>query len=101
MMMSNQLTDDQRVHPEWLGLKRRRGYSVGSSGDEQNRFYAARKCGNGQLAGSPWRLVAGRSIDQSVSVFLAHNMADLLQMVKGIGLDVWTPIDEFQIAAMT
>ena len=40
--------------------------------------------------------------DQSAYVFLAHNMADLAQMAKGIGIGVWALIDDVQrtIASM-
>jgi hypothetical protein len=31
----------------------------------------------------------------SVLDFLAHNMADLAQMAKGIGLGAWEAIDKF------
>jgi hypothetical protein len=34
--------------------------------------------------------------DGSVLIFLAHNMVDLAQMAKGIGLGVWAAIDAFQ-----
>jgi hypothetical protein len=33
-------------------------------------------------------------------IFLAHNMINLAQMAKGIGLGVWAAIEEFQTAAM-
>ena len=35
----------------------------------------------------------------SVLIFLAHNMVDLAQMAKGIGLGVWAAIDAFQTLA--
>ena len=35
----------------------------------------------------------------SVLIFLAHNMVDLAQMAKGIGLGVWSAIDTFQTLA--
>jgi len=31
-----------------------------------------------------------------VLIFLAHNMVDLPQMAKGIGLGVWALIDDLQ-----
>ena len=36
----------------------------------------------------------------SVMVFLAHNMVDLAQMAKGVGLGVWAAIEDFQTGAM-
>jgi hypothetical protein len=35
-----------------------------------------------------------------VLIFLAHNMVDLAQMARGIGLGVWAAIEQFQTAAM-
>jgi hypothetical protein len=40
------------------------------------------------------------SREGSIFVFLAHNMVDLAQMAKGIGLGVWSAIDDFQRGAM-
>jgi hypothetical protein len=37
----------------------------------------------------------------SVFIFLAHNMVDLGQMSKGIGLGVWEAIEKFQAAALS
>jgi hypothetical protein len=37
--------------------------------------------------------------DGSVLIFLAHNMVDLAQMAKGIGLGVWAAIELFQNSA--
>jgi len=37
--------------------------------------------------------------DGSVLIFLAHNMVDLPQMSKGIGLGVWAAIEAFQTLA--
>jgi hypothetical protein len=34
--------------------------------------------------------------DRSVFIFLPHNMVDLPQMAKGVGLGVWAAIDAFQ-----
>jgi hypothetical protein len=39
------------------------------------------------------------SNDGSVLIFLAHNMVDLAQMAKGIGLGVWAAIESFQTLA--
>jgi hypothetical protein len=37
--------------------------------------------------------------DGSVLIFLTHNMVDLAQMAKGVGLGVWAAIDTFQTLA--
>ena len=36
--------------------------------------------------------------DGSILIFLAHNMVDLPQMAKGVGLGVWAAIESFQTA---
>jgi len=38
--------------------------------------------------------------DGSVLIFLAHNMVELAQMAKGIGLGVWAAIEAFQTLAL-
>jgi hypothetical protein len=45
-------------------------------------------------------MVAGGSQREISIHFLAHNMVDLVQMARGIGLGVWAAIDQFQTAAM-
>lgn len=37
----------------------------------------------------------------SVAVFLAHNMVDLSQMARAVGLSVWAAIDIFSQYAST
>jgi len=37
---------------------------------------------------------------RAILIFLAHNMAVLAQMARGIGLGVWAAIEEFQSAVM-
>jgi hypothetical protein len=37
---------------------------------------------------------------RSVAIFLAHNMVDLPQMARGIGIGVWAAIEEFSAAAV-
>jgi len=41
-----------------------------------------RRHGRGRLARRLWRLVAGRPNDNSVAIFLAHNMIELDQFAK-------------------
>ena len=45
--------------------------------------------------------VGGRPIrkENSIFIFLAHNMVDLPQMAQGIGLGVWAAIDRAQRVA--
>jgi CubicO group peptidase (beta-lactamase class C family) len=98
-MMTNQLTEAQRTHPGWLGLKPGRGFGLGVSVVlETDRNDFMRRGGVGTVSwpgafGGWWHADPN---DGSVLIFLAHNMVDLAQMAKGIGLGVWTAIDEFQ-----
>jgi CubicO group peptidase (beta-lactamase class C family) len=86
-MMTNQLTDDRRANSVLLGQRpfaSGRGFGLGLSvvlESSQSDF---------MQRGNPG----------TVFVFLAHNMVDLAQMTKGIGLGVWATIDEFQRAAI-
>ena len=104
MMMTNQLTDAQCVHPGWLGLKPGRGFGLGVSvvletdnADFMRRGSAGTVSWPGAFGGW-WQADPNQG---SVFIFLAHNIVDLAQMARGIGLGVWTAIDEFQTAAMS
>jgi len=101
-MMTNQLTDIQRAYPEWLGLKpfeSGRGFGLGVSvvmKTDKRDFM--RRGGVGTVSwpgawGGWWQADPN---DGSVLIFLAHNVVDLAQMAKGIGLGVWGAIDTFQ-----
>ncbi len=105
-MMTNQLTDAQRANTVLLGQKpfaAGRGFGFGVSVVlESNRADFMRRGHVGTVSwpgafGGWWQAdpTAG-----SVFIFLAHNMVDLPQMAKGIGLGVWSAIDDFQTAAM-
>jgi CubicO group peptidase (beta-lactamase class C family) len=103
MMMTNQLTDAQRAHPEWLGLKPGRGFGLGVSvvlktdkADLMRRGSVGTVSWPGAYGG--WWQADPK--ERSVLIFLAHNMVDLAQMAKGIGLGVWAVIEQFQTAAM-
>ena len=106
VMMSNQLTDMQRRNSCLLGQKPfavGRGFGLGVSvvlETDQTDFM--RRGGPGTVSwpgafGGWWQADPG---DNSVFLFLAHNMADMAQMGRGIGLGVWAAIEEFQAAAM-
>jgi CubicO group peptidase (beta-lactamase class C family) len=104
-MMTNQLTEDQRANSGWLGLRpfaAGRGFGLGVSvvlkTDAKDLM---RRAGVGTVSwpgayGGWWQADPN---DGSVLIFLAHNMVDLAQMAKGIGLGVWTAIDAFQKSA--
>ena len=105
-MMTNQLTGDQRARSMLLGQRSfasGRGFGLGVSVVMETNPADFMQRGNPGTVSWPgafggwWQ--ADRMAD-SVFVFLAHNMVDLPQMAKGIGLGVWAAIDEFQRAAM-
>jgi len=103
MMMRNQLADAKGAHPGWLALKPGRGFGLGVAVVLQtNEADFMRRGSVGTVSwpgayGGWWQ--ADRS-DRSVFVFLAHNMVDLAQMARGIGLGVWAAIEQLQVAAM-
>jgi len=101
-MMTNQLTEAQRTYPGWLGLKPGRGFGLGVSVVlETDQRDLMRRGGVGTVSwpgafGGWWHADPN---DGSVLIFLAHNMVDLAQMAKGIGLGVLAAIDAFQTLA--
>jgi CubicO group peptidase (beta-lactamase class C family) len=104
-MMTNQLTDSQRANSVLLGQKPfavGRGFGLGVSvvletdkADFMRRGSAGTVSWPGAFGG--WWQADPK--DGSVLIFLAHNMVDLAQMAKGIGLGVWGAIDTFQTLA--
>ena len=105
MMVTNQLTDNQRANSGWLGRKPfavGRGFGLGVAVVlETDRSDLMRRGSVGTVSwpgafGGWWQADPS---DGSVLIFLAHNMIDLGQMAKGIGLGVWGAIDSFQTLA--
>jgi len=103
-MMTNQLTDEQRAASVFLGRKPfsiGRGFGLGVSVVlEQDKTDMFRRGNPGTVSwpgayGGWWE---ADPADKSAFVFLAHNMADLSQMAKGIGIGVWALIDDVQRA---
>jgi CubicO group peptidase (beta-lactamase class C family) len=101
-MMTNQLTDSQRANSVLLGQKPfavGRGFGLGVSVVlETDKADFLRRGGAGTVSwpgafGGWWQ---ADQKDGSVLIFLAHNMVDLAQMAKGIGLGVWGAIETFQ-----
>jgi len=101
-MMMNQLTDEQRASSVFLGRKPfavGRGFGLGVSVVlEQDKTDMFRRGSPGTVSwpgayGGWWE---ADPVERSAFVFLAHNMADLAQMAKGIGLGVWALIDDVQ-----
>ena len=104
-MMTNQLTDSQRANSVLLGQKPfsvGRGFGLGVSVVlETDKADFMRRGGVGTVSwpgafGGWWQ---ADPKDGSVLIFLAHNMVDLAQMARGIGLGVWSAIDTFQTLA--
>jgi CubicO group peptidase (beta-lactamase class C family) len=102
LLMTNQLTEAQRANSGWLGLNAERGFGLGVSvvmKPDANEL--TRRAGLGTVSwpgafGGWWQADPN---DGSVLIFLAHNMVDLEQMRKGIGLGVWAAIEAFQKSA--
>ena len=103
--MTNQLTQVQRANSVLLGQKpfaAGRGFGLGVSVVlETNANDFMRRAGVGTVSwpgafGGFWQADPN---DGSILIFLAHNMVDLAQMAKGIGLGVWAAIEAFQKSA--
>lgn len=103
-MMTNQLTDEQRANSVFLGRKPfavGRGFGLGVSVVlEQDKADMFRRGNPGTVSwpgayGGWWE---ADPVDKSAFVFLAHNMADMVQMARGIGIGVWALIDDVQRA---
>jgi CubicO group peptidase (beta-lactamase class C family) len=105
MMMTNQLTAPQRASSVLLGRKQFAvglGFGLGVSVVlETDKTDLMRR---GSLGTVSWPGAFGGwwqadPKERSVFVFLAHNMVDVAQMAKGIGLGVWAAIEMFHTAA--
>ncbi len=101
-MMTNQLTESQRANSVLLGQRPfavGRGFGLGVSVVlETDTADFMRRGGVGTVSwpgafGGWWQADPN---DGSVLIFLAHNMVDLAQMAKGVGLGVWAAIETFQ-----
>jgi CubicO group peptidase (beta-lactamase class C family) len=104
-MMTNQLTDSQRANSVLLGQKLfavGRGFCLGVSVVLETDKADFMRCGSVGTVSWPGAFGGWWQADPkdgSVLIFLAHNMADLAQMAKGIGIGVWEAIDTFQTLA--
>jgi CubicO group peptidase (beta-lactamase class C family) len=106
-MMTNQLTAPQRASSRLLGRKLFAvglGFGLGVSVVlETDKTDLARRGSVGTVSwpgafGGWWQADPN---EKSVLVFLSHNMVDLAQMAKGIGLGVWAAIEMFHAVAST
>ena len=105
-MMTNQLSDAQRANSVLLGQKPfavGRGFGLGVAvvlnPDDTDM---ARRGSEGTVSwpgafGGWWE---ADPRENSIFIFLAHNMVDLPQMANGIGLGVWAAIDDAQRVAL-
>ena len=102
MMTSNQLTPEQRAAARMFGrpvFAEGHGYGMGVAVVMEPEKADLLRCrgGVGTIGwpgayGSWWQADPN---DGSVLVFLAHNMVELQQMSRGIGLGVWSAIATF------
>ncbi|HKW02572.1 MAG TPA: serine hydrolase domain-containing protein [Vicinamibacterales bacterium] len=106
MMTSNQLTPRQRATARMFGqpaFAEGHGYGMGVASVTEPDKAPALRCrgGVGTIGwpgayGSWWQV---DPTDGSILIFMSHNMAQLHQMARGIGLDVWGAIGEFHAVA--
>lgn len=105
-MTTNQLTPDQRARSEMMGMPlfaAGHGFGLGVAVVMEPERAQVIRCGGGRGAvgwpgayGGWWQADPN---DGSVLIFLAHNMVDLEQLSRGIGLGVYAAITEFQASA--
>jgi CubicO group peptidase (beta-lactamase class C family) len=106
LMTRNHLTLHQRERSQLLGLPvfaAGHGYGLGVAVVIEPEMAALTLCGGGVGAvgwpggfGGWWQADPN---DQSVLIFLAHNMVELEQLAQGIGLGVYGAIAEFHALA--
>ncbi|HKE88042.1 MAG TPA: serine hydrolase domain-containing protein [Vicinamibacterales bacterium] len=106
MMTSNQLTPDQRANARMFGrpiFAAGHGYGMGVAVVMEPEKADPLRCrgGAGTIGwpgayGGWWQADPN---DRSVLIFLAHNMAELHQMARGIGLGAWSAIAAFHQVA--
>src|SRR6185295_10619012 len=108
MMASNQLTPAQRASARMLGsslFAAGHGYAMGVAVVMEPEKADPLRCRGGVgtvgwpgAFGSWWQ---ADPTDNSVLIFLAHNMLELQQMASGIGLGAWSAIAKFHELAST
>ena len=108
MMTSNQLTPEERAKARLLGrpvFAAGHGYGMGVAVVTEPEKADPLRC-RGGVGTIGWPGAYGGwwqadPTDRSVLVFLAHNMVELQQMARGIGLGVWSAIATFHQIATT
>lgn len=106
LMMSNQLTPGQRAEARMFGrtlFALGHGYGMGMAVVAEPDYADVLRCRGGVgtvgwpgAYGSWWQ---ADPTDGSVLVLLTHNMVELSQMAKGIGLGAWSAIADFHALA--
>ena len=108
MMTSNQLSPQQRAAARMFGrplFAKGHGYGMGVAVVMEPETADLLR-GRGGLGTIGWPGAYGGwwqadPTDRSVLILLAHNMVELHQMAKGIGLGVWEAIERFHTLATT
>jgi CubicO group peptidase (beta-lactamase class C family) len=106
VMTSNQLTPEQRASARMFGLPifaSGHGYGMGVAVVLEPGQADLMRC-RGGIGTIGWPGAYGGwwqadPTDRSVLIFLSHNMVELSQMARGIGLGVWSAIASFHAAA--
>ena len=106
LMTSNQLTMEQRSAARMFGrpiFAEGHGYGMGVAVVLEPEQADPRRC-RGGVGTIGWPGAYGGwwqadPTDGSVLIFLTHNMLELPQMMRGIGLGVWEAITEFHAVA--
>lgn len=108
MMTSNQLTPEQRAGARLFGrpiFAEGHGYGMGVAVVLEPDTADAMVCrgGIGTIGwpgayGSWWQADPN---DHSVLIFMAHSMAELPQLARGVGLGVWTAVERFHAVGTT
>lgn len=102
LMVTNRLSETQRTNARSM-IDAGHGFGLGVAVVLDPQKAGTVPCGGGMGAvgwaggfGGWWRADPGNN---SVLIFLAHNMVEFEQIFEGIGLDVWEAINQFQAQA--
>ncbi|HET6897232.1 MAG TPA: serine hydrolase domain-containing protein [Vicinamibacteria bacterium] len=106
LMTSNQLTPEQRAAARLFGqslFAEGHGYGMGVAVVMEPEKADVLRCRGGigtvgwpGAYGSWWQADPN---DGTVLIFMAHSMAELSQMARGVGLGVWTAVERFHSVA--
>ncbi|MCB9134049.1 MAG: beta-lactamase family protein [Anaerolineales bacterium] len=103
-MVSNYLTDEQRTNARYI-LNMGHGYGLGVAMVLDPLTASQQPCGGGMGSvgwpgafGGWWR---ADPTNNTVLIFLTHNMVELDQLMNGVGFSVYDAIAQFQTQAST